>query len=457
MAATSGWAARPTDWRLRAPDDVLLRRFGYVRAVGGAAWIVAVAVLWTLYGTAVWPLALGVPILAIVTAVYFARSLRYPRSLLATSLVADALVLAGAVAFFGGTGSGLVMLQAIVIVSAGLLLGPLSAVGFTTLAVALGFGLLGLEQVGVTPAFFHRPDLGARWPILVASCAGLVSVGYLAATYGGRLHELIVIAGAEADDWRAQGRRRRRYVGMAAEDVYARVGRLEQLADQLTAPVDEDERTQLAARLRVGLAEVGAGVEEVADAAELDRLRDSRPEPIALDRVVADCLDALAERLHEHRVTVDVPPTKVIGDARGARRIVFNLLENVADHTSAGTRVHVAARVRTWRCVLAVTDDGPGVGDDVDPFAAAGDGKIGLSLVRELCEELGAEVRHQRPKDGGARFLVAFRLAPQAAQSREEAGSRAETDGAVRAPTVSGPPDRPAARGSVDSDGDVLT
>lgn len=431
MTATPGWPARPTEWRLRAPDDVLLRRFGYVRAVGATAWIVAVAVLWTIFGSAVWPLALGVPVLAIVTVVYFARSLRYPRALLATSLAADALVLAGAVAFFGGTGSGLVMLQAIVIVSAGLLLGPGSAVVFTLVALALAFGQLGLEQAGLPPALLHREALGDRVPILLASGAGLISVGYLAATYGGRLHELIAIAGAEAEDERDRGRRRRRYVELAAEDVKERLTDLEGIADELGAsPPDGEGRDEVAARLRAGLAEVAAGLDEVADAAEIDRLRDTRPEPISLEAVVDDCVSALADRLVDHDVTVDVPDVRVVGDARAARRVVGNLLENVADHTPAGTRAHIVARVRGWRAVLAVTDDGPGVGDEAALFEAADPRHVGLPLVRELCEEMGAEVRHQRPKAGGARFLVAFRLAPAAAPTSAERAA----GGALAAP-----------------------
>lgn len=453
MSATPTWPARPTEWRLRAPDDVLLRRFGYVRAVGATAWLVAVAVLWWRYGSAVWPLALGVPILIVVTTVYFARSLRYPRALLTTSLAADALVLAGAVAFFGGTGSGLVLLQAIVIVSAGLLLGPGSAVMFTFIAVALALGQLGLEQAGFTPEFLHRASLGERLPILLASGAGLVSVGYLSATYGGRLHELIAIAGAEAADERDRGRRRRRYVEMAADDAQRRIADLREAAGGLgTGALDEEERARLAARLRAGLGEVAASVQEVADAAEIDRLRDARPEPISLRGVVDDCRVALDERLAEHHVTVDVPDARIVGDARAARRVVGNLLENVADHTPPGTRAHVAARVRGWRVVLAVTDDGPGVEREETLFEASEPGHVGLPLVRELCDEMGAEIRHQRPRGGGARFLVAFRLAPAAAPTSDERASDADLVAGEEPEGVEEPQGVDAARGAEGTD-----
>ncbi|MDP9406231.1 MAG: hypothetical protein M3O86_06470, partial [Actinomycetota bacterium] len=184
---------------LPVPDNVLLRRFGLVRAVGGAAYVVAVAVLFAIFGARVWPLAIGVPVLAVVTTAYFNESARYPRAAVVASLAADALVLGGAVAFVGGTGSGLVLLYAIVVVSAGILLGPAAAAGFTALTVGLGLSQLLAEQLGHPPALLHRPDLGERLPILAVSLAGLVSVGYLSATYASRLHELVAEAGEQAE------------------------------------------------------------------------------------------------------------------------------------------------------------------------------------------------------------------------------------------------------------------
>src|SRR5688500_10638074 len=181
--------------RFLAPDELLLRRFGLVRAVGGGAYIVAVIVLWGIFDRRAWPLALGVPVLAIVTTLYFTRSPRYPRTMVVLSLAADAFVLGGAVAFLGGSGSGLVMLYAIVVVSAGIMLGPTAAAGFTVFTVALGLLQLLVEELGYPPVLLHRPDLDERLTILMVSLTGLVSVGYLSATYASRLHELIAEAG----------------------------------------------------------------------------------------------------------------------------------------------------------------------------------------------------------------------------------------------------------------------
>ena len=410
------------DWRVQAPDVVLLRRFGYVRAVGGVTWtLIVVLLLWRLGATAL-PLALGVPVLVVVTAVYFARSLRYPRAMVTVSLVADAIVLASAIAFFGGTGSGLVLLYAIVVVSAGLLLGPASAAWFTLLCLLLGLGQLGLEQLGLTPELLHRPGLGDRLAVLAASSAGLVSVGYLSATYASRLHELIADAGFEAARARDRGQRRRRYVEQAGEEASRRLDELGGLATSLASGELEPARqAELAGRLRSRLAELDTAVAELGDAAALDLLREARPEPVALDEVVDDARRALAGRLAGHVVTVDVPSITVVGDARAARRAVFTLLENVAAHTPAGTRAHVAARRSGGHGVLAVTDDGPGVPPEEAErlFEPDGEGAVGLPLVRELCEAMGAEVHHEPAAHGGARFVLTFRLAPGSGRGDE--------------------------------------
>lgn len=411
------------------PDEVLLRRFGYVRAVGGAAYIIAVAVLFAVFDTRVWPLALGVPVLAVVTTWYFRKSGAVPRTVVAVSLLADALVLGGAVAFVGGTGAGVVMSYAIVIVSGGILLGPVAARGFTVLSLVLALAQLGFEQLGVTPAVLYHPDLGDRLPVLALSAAVLASVGYLTATYASRLHELIAEAGAEAEAVRSRGRRRRTLVRHAARDARAPLREIEAVAeavDRQWAQLGDGERARLAARLRVAASELAGDVSLLIDVGALDEAADGRPEPVSLARVVSDVVVALGARLDGYRVDVGVPPLKVAAHRRAARRVVHALLDNVVEHTPAGTSVRVTAVTAGANAVLAVSDDGPGVPAAVaarmfDPPSDEGEPRVGLPLVAELCRVMDADVRYEPAPGGGARFFVVFRLAPAAAPSSEEA------------------------------------
>lgn len=405
-----------------ALDEVLLRRFGHVRAVGSVLYLATVAGLFVIYGTRLWPMLIGVPVLAIVTVAFFMKSGDYPRTAVVVSLVTDLLVLAGGLAFFGGAGSGLVMLYSIAIVSAGILLGPTSATGFTILAGVVAVAQLLVEELGLEPVLLFRPDLSDRVAVLCVSLVGLASVGYLTETYASRLHELLATTGAHLEAVRSSGRRRRGYVHAASEEISVPLRQLELLADELegSRSTGGDHR-RVAAEVRVAATQLQAGVEMLADVGAMDTIRDSRPEPVLLARVVEDCLTALGSRLGRRTATVEVPPIRVVADRRAARRIVYNLVENVADHTPESTAFAVTAVVNAGRGVLVVSDDGPGM----DPNAVLGflerrpgDGPAaGLALVRELAEAMDALVRYERARGGGARFMVAFRLAPPSASA----------------------------------------
>lgn len=407
------------------PDDVLLRRFGYVRAAGGTAYVAAVGVLLAMFGSQVWPLALGVPILAIVTTWYFKRSYHYPRTAVAVSLVADALVLGGAVAFVGGTGSGLTMVYTIVIVSAGILLGPAAARTYTAGCVVLAVLQLLMEELAFAPVLLFNPDLGERVPVLVMSLGVLVSIGVLTATYASRLHELVAEAGARAEAVRHRGRRRRSLIAQAAIEVERPLRELDRVAaslERLDEPLDADDRDALASRLRTALTGIESEIGRIADVGTFDY--ESRPEPVHLRRVVEDVVAALDERLDGHAVEVDVPAIKVVGNRRAARRVVYSLLENVAEHTPAGTNVRVHGLTTAGHGVLVVTDDGPGIPESTaarmfDPASGA-QPRVGLPLVAELCSGMAAECRHEPGPDGGARFLIAFKLAPSGAPTPDD-------------------------------------
>lgn len=396
-------------------DAVLLRRFGWVRAVGGAAYLLAAIALGAVFGLRVWPLALGVTVLVVATTAFFRSTDRAPRSAVVVTLVADVAVIAGTAAFVGGSGSGLLGWYAIVLVSAGTLLGTGAALGFTGLVAAASLAQLTAEQLGLEPALLYRPALEDRLPVFLISVAGLGSVGYLSATYAGRLHELIGEAGVAAEGVRLRGARRRRYVRGAADAVRAPLGDVAAVAAALAA----EGRDGAAARLRTAVTRLEAEVGQLADLGSIDGVGEQRPRPLALPGVVEAAVAALGSRLDGYDVDIDVGPLVVLGDVGAARRVVFNLLENVVEHTPPGTRVTVSARAHAGSGVLVVADDGPGIDAarratlfDPPPEGAA----VGLPLVGELCAAMGAEVRVEQPGSGrGTRVLVAFRLAPRAA------------------------------------------
>lgn len=437
----------PPSARLNPPDEILLRRFGLVRVVGGAAYTLVVMLALVFAGLQVWPLLLGIPVLAGFTIAYLIRSYRYPRTMIVASLVADAVVLAIAIAVLGGTSTGLAGLFAIVIVSGGILLGTAAALGFTLLTVLLSFAQLGLEELGILPPVLYRDDFGTRLAVLLVSVAGLLSVGYLTASYAGRLHGLIAEAAAKAEVVRRRGARRVQFLRRASLGVREPLAEIEAIADQLQERWQDlpgSERQRLAARLRISVTQVAAEAGQLADVGAIDAPGDQRPEPLLLPRVVQDCIVALGERLDPYTVDLDLRPLKVLGDRRAARRVVYNLLENIVDHTPAGTVATVRARSTGGWGVLVISDNGPGIPPELIPalFQAGDEGgvegrpaRVGLPLVRELCEGMGATVRYEQPRQGhGSRILVGFRLAPRGAPTFQEEGGVASDDADAEEP-----------------------
>jgi len=166
----------------------------------------------------------------------------------------------------------------------------------------------------------------------------------------------------------------------------------------------------------------------------VDAPRDARPERLLLRGVVDDAVTALGHRLDGYPLDVELGDLKALGDPRAARRIVLNLLENVVEHTPPGTSITVRERRIGSSTVLVVADDGPGIPTHQVPALFdppdQGPARVGLPLVRDLCEGMGAVIRHESPRHGtGSRFLIAFRGAPTGAPTADDARRRVTATG----------------------------
>jgi two-component system sensor histidine kinase QseC len=123
-------------------------------------------------------------------------------------------------------------------------------------------------------------------------------------------------------------------------------------------------------------------------------------EPLALKRGV--------------RLTLDVEPAVVVGDADRLRRLVTVLADNAIRHGREGGNVAVIVREGS----LVVEDDGPGIPaadrDRVfDRFfrgegAAPGGSGLGLAIAAWIVERHGGRIRVAPSASGGARFEVSL-------------------------------------------------
>ncbi|TCO70544.1 sensor histidine kinase [Rhodovulum euryhalinum] len=116
-----------------------------------------------------------------------------------------------------------------------------------------------------------------------------------------------------------------------------------------------------------------------------------------------------------------LPGVMVRGRPGHVQQVVMNLVQNALDAVAGqpGARIGVATRIEDGRAVLAVSDNGPGVPDELrqaifDPFfttKAVGKGTgLGLAISHKIAEEHGGALR-LCPAEGGACFCFDLPLA----------------------------------------------
>lgn len=139
-----------------------------------------------------------------------------------------------------------------------------------------------------------------------------------------------------------------------------------------------------------------------------------------LDDVLSAALGRV-DRIHEtHSVGVDVEgePVLVRMDSGLIEQLIINLLENVMQHTPAGTAVRVSICCDDGDAMLIVEDTGPGLSELAlehaferfytersVPDARRGMG-LGLSICRSIAEAHGGSIAAMNRVDGGARFEI---------------------------------------------------
>jgi len=115
---------------------------------------------------------------------------------------------------------------------------------------------------------------------------------------------------------------------------------------------------------------------------------------------------------------LDAPTLRLQADEGQLEQALLALINNAAEATAdmAAPRLWVQARqTRGGRLQIGVRDNGPGVPPGLErqiflPFFSAREGGqgIGLTVVRQLVNGMGGRVRHVRPIEGGAAFVLSF-------------------------------------------------
>jgi signal transduction histidine kinase len=153
---------------------------------------------------------------------------------------------------------------------------------------------------------------------------------------------------------------------------------------------------------------------------------DSRPVSLseACRQAVIAALPAAQAKDVDVTSTIPASLLPVLGDATRLRQVAWHLLANAIKFTPRGGSVDLTLESTADTAIMIVTDSGPGIApgflprifdrftqEDPSTTRTAGGLGVGLSLVRDLVELHGGEIRaRNREANAGALFVARFPL-----------------------------------------------
>ena len=165
--------------------------------------------------------------------------------------------------------------------------------------------------------------------------------------------------------------RLRRFVADASHELrtpLAVVRSHSELIGHSTQELPEVVRQSLR-RIEQETARMGRLVDDLLLLARLDSGGELEHQEVDLSRQAIDAIDDARVVGTDHRWSLDLPaePVQVLGDAHRLHQVISNLLSNARNHTPAGTHVELSLQVSGARAVLIVSDDGPGIPQQLLP------------------------------------------------------------------------------------------
>ncbi len=177
---------------------------------------------------------------------------------------------------------------------------------------------------------------------------------------------------------------------------------------------DPDEADALVSAIRDQVRTLDALTEEYLTFARFPRPHFEEESINGLVEEVGEFVRPVATRQGLHMRVATAVSVPVMEIDRGLlRQAILNLLKNGLEALSRGHELTLASRRDGDAVEISVSDDGPGISDDVarrlfEPFFTTkpqGTG-LGLSIARQITEEHGGELRWENRSGGGACFTL---------------------------------------------------
>ena len=305
-----------------------------------------------------------------------------------------------------GTLHRLLMIE--LLVTAGVLL-ALAAGGFYVVRL----GLRPLREIETTAGAIAAGDLSRR----VERADDRTEVGRLGLALNAMLTQIETAFKARE----ASERKLRRFVADASHELRTPLAAVRAYAELFGRGADRrpDDLERAMSGITRESERMSLLVQDLLLLARLDEGRPLLHEPVRLDDVVGEAVDAARIVEPDRPIDLDAEQAVVLGDRDRLRQIVDNLLSNVRAHTPPGAAVHVRVGRENGDAVIEVQDNGPGLSEadaervferfyraDKSRARASGGVGLGLSIVAAVAEAHGGSVAAVQRENAGATFRI---------------------------------------------------
>jgi two-component system, OmpR family, sensor kinase len=336
------------------------------------------------------------------------------------------LVLAFSLHDVDATLNQLMMIELLV---TGVVLVALGGIGYWV----VGLGLRPLRAIEKTAGAIAAGDLSQR----VERADERTEVGRLGLALNAMLSQIESAFRARE----ASERKLRRFVADASHELRTPLAAVRAYAELFARGADRrpDDLARAMAGIRRESVRMSLLVQDLLLLARLDEGRPLEREPVRLDEVVGEAVDAARTVEPGRPIALDADAAVVIGDRDRLRQTIDNLLSNVRSHTPPATPAHVTVGRANGNGVVEVRDEGPGLSDthlervferfyraDKSRARASGGVGLGLSIVAAVAQAHGGTVTVS--SEQGATFRITLPLLREVDAARlEEASARARS------------------------------